>query len=285
MASGIGRIRACVCAALVLATAAVTCAHDFWIEPATFRPAVDEVVKIGLRVGERFQGEPVKRNAQRIQRFVAIDAQGHTRAIPGVDGADPAGMVRFEHAGSAVLAYESNRASIELPADQFDAYLREEGLEAIREQRARGAANDKPVREVYSRAAKALLCVGGAGGDGWRRQLGLPIELVPDADPCAAGDELPIRLCFRGKPAPDQLVIALNRDHPKEPLRARTDANGRVRLKLERGGVWLVKAVIMTAAPPDADAEWESFWASLTFETPRTPITTQPALLDPARPR
>ena len=33
-------------------------------------------------------------------------------------------------------------------------------------------------------------------------------------------------------------------------------------------GVWLVKAVHMVPLPKGQDADWESFWASLTFELP-----------------
>ena len=37
-------------------------------------------------------------------------------------------------------------------------------------------------------------------------------------------------------------------------------------------GVWLIKAVHMIAAPPGSGAEWESFWASLTFALPAHPL-------------
>ena len=33
-------------------------------------------------------------------------------------------------------------------------------------------------------------------------------------------------------------------------------------------GVWLVKAVHMVPAPAASGADWESLWASLTFEVP-----------------
>jgi hypothetical protein len=35
---------------------------------------------------------------------------------------------------------------------------------------------------------------------------------------------------------------------------------------LRPGGMWLIKAVHMVPAPAGANAEWASFWASLTFE-------------------
>jgi uncharacterized GH25 family protein len=60
----------------------------------------------------------------------------------------------------------------------------------------------------------------------------------------------------------------MNRDEPDKRLSARTDKAGRVSLALPRGGVWLVKAVHMVPAPADSGADWESLWASLTFETP-----------------
>ena len=46
---------------------------------------------------------------------------------------------------------------------------------------------------------------------------------------------------------------------------ARSDTDGRVRLPLQRAGRWLVKAVHMVPAPAGANAEWASYWASLTF--------------------
>ena len=34
-------------------------------------------------------------------------------------------------------------------------------------------------------------------------------------------------------------------------------------------GVWLIKSVQMIDAPRGSNAEWESLWASLTFDAPR----------------
>ncbi len=54
-------------------------------------------------------------------------------------------------------------------------------------------------------------------------------------------------------------------------MAARTDVHGRVRLPLGGAGVWMVKAVHMIPAPPGSGADWESFWASLTFALPARP--------------
>lgn len=62
--------------------------------------------------------------------------------------------------------------------------------------------------------------------------------------------------------------MALNR---ADKLSARSDRDGRVRLRLKPGGMWLVKAVHMVPAPAGSGADWASYWASLTFEPKTTP--------------
>ena len=52
--------------------------------------------------------------------------------------------------------------------------------------------------------------------------------------------------------------------------------DGRVRFKLPRTGMWMIKAVHMIEAPAGADADWVSYWASLTFEI-REAATSGPA--------
>ena len=98
--------------------------------------------------------------------------------------------------------------------------------------------------------------------------LGLPIELVAERNPYAlrAGQKLPLRLTFENRPLQGALVVAINRRNPSEKLSARSDNEGRVRFQLRQSGMWLVKAVHMVPAPAGSNAEWASFWASLTFE-------------------
>jgi hypothetical protein len=71
-------------------------------------------------------------------------------------------------------------------------------------------------------------------------------------------------------------VAALSKGQPSRQVAARTDAQGRVRLPLGGSGVWLVKAVHMIAAPAGSGADWESFWASLTFALPARDAARRP---------
>lgn len=242
--------------------AAPAAAHDFWIEPSSFRPAPGERVAVRLRVGENLKGEPVPRNPGRIERFAAVGPAGEAD-VTGVEGVDPAGWASPAGAGLHWLVFDSNHASVEQTGPKFDSYLEEEGLERIRALRKAG---EGPVKEIYSRCAKSLLRVG-EGSAGYDRELGLELELVPEKNPYALkpGEALPVRLLYKGKPLDGALVVGLA--SPGDKVSART-VGGRASLVLDRPGLWLIKAVHMIPAPEGSGAEWESLWASLTFELP-----------------
>ena len=61
-------------------------------------------------------------------------------------------------------------------------------------------------------------------------------------------------------------VVSFTADRPERRFSQRTNADGRVLVPLDRPGEWLVKAVHIIETPADDTvADWESFWASLTF--------------------
>jgi uncharacterized GH25 family protein len=253
------------------AGAARLTAHDFWIEPSTFHPAVGSTVGARLMVGQGFRGDPLPRNPALIAKFVLAAESGET-AVIGRSGDEPAGTAAIASPGLQWLGYRSSNSFVTLEPKKFEDYLREEGLESIVAERARRGESEKPSRELFSRCAKALLSPPGASGAGFDRALGFTLELIPEKNPDAlrAGEELPVRLLFEGKPLEGALVVALPYEHPDQKLSQRTDAKGRARLRLPQGGVWLVKAVHMVAAPAAeaSRADWQSLWASLTFEIP-----------------
>ncbi|HKR66828.1 MAG TPA: DUF4198 domain-containing protein [Thermoanaerobaculia bacterium] len=255
-----------------LLAAPLVFAHDFWIEPSTFHPAEGTNVTAALRVGQKLNGEPLPRIPPLIDRFVLKGARAEEAVeapVVGRPGADPAGVTRIADAGLHWLAYQSNAYPVTLDAQKFEDYLRDEGLERIVALRAKRGQSAAPGRERFYRCAKALLETGLSGDV--TTPLGFTLELVPRKNPYAmrAGGELPVTLLFRGKPIANVLVVAMNRENPEQAVRMRTDAHGRATLRLPRAGFWLVKAVHMEPAPADAGVDWESWWASITFDLPQ----------------
>jgi len=220
-----------------------------------------------LVVGQNFTGDAVPRSIQLIDSFTIRDGAGE-RAIGGFENQDPAGYLRAESPGVALIGYSSKPYPLELAAAKFEEFLKLEGLERISAARAAHGETQKPDRERFYRYAKSLIVVGPPAAvlpRAYDQPLGYRYELIPESNPMASSP-LRIRVLFEGKPLAGALVTAIHRDDPTAHLSARTDSSGHVTLTLPKSGVWLVKSVQMVAAPPGANADWESLWASLTFE-------------------
>jgi uncharacterized GH25 family protein len=79
-----------------------------------------------------------------------------------------------------------------------------------------------------------------------------------------------VQVLFRGKPAAgQQLEVAwagagVSREMS---IAGRTDQDGRLNVPLARPGKWRIHTLLMERCADQKAAEWESYWASLTFET------------------
>jgi uncharacterized GH25 family protein len=220
-------------------------AHDFWIEPSTFRPAAATTFTASLRVGEDFEGEAVPRRSSRIVSFVVRDTAGE-RPVNGFENQDPAGFVRIDKAGTAVIGYRGKPYPHEISHEKFEQFLREEGVTNIAPVKGRQ-------KERFQRFAKSIVQVGAATPVD--AVLGFPFELVPDAGG--------VRVLYDQKPLANAHVAAISRDGKR--LTARSDRNGHATLPLGKG-VWLIKSVYVQPAPKGADYHWDSLWASVTLE-------------------
>lgn len=258
-------IRALTTTAALLCSAALQ-AHDFWIEPSTFHPAAGMTVSVGLRVGQNFVGDPVPRVGTYIERFTVRQGRQESEIV-GSEGSDPAGMFTAGGAVSAVIAYASKPSRVELPAAKFEDYLRQQGLERIVAERARRGERAAAGREIFSRCAKSILA-GARPSVATTQPAGLRYEIVPSSDPTSGGGPFRGRVIYERTPAAGMLVEAVFLKQPSIRLSTRSDAAGRFSFALPRAGVWLIKSVHMIDAPRGSGAEWESLWASLTFDAP-----------------
>lgn len=285
-----GRRLVAAVALVGLSLAPRAAAHDFWIEPTKWTPAPGDLIGLHLVVGHQDDLQLVERQAERVLRFwVAFPAEPGEplveREIPGAEGRAPAGYLKVERAGIRLVGYRSRDAAIELEPAKFESYLHEEGLEHVIEERTRRGERALPGREAYSRSSKCILRAGADASDaGFDRAIGLALELVPLDDPFALAPGAPLRLrvLHEGRPIAGLLV----RGHPlrdwrRVELGARSGEDGVVRFTLPEGerwdGRWLFASVHMHRLPEGAEQDWQSLWASLTFEVPVSSIASKDA--------
>lgn len=243
-------------------------AHEFWLSLSKYSVQPGEVVQIQTRVGDGFPGESRPRDPTKLLKFELLDSAGSI-AIMGMDGADPAGIVRAQTAGTYTVGYLSKPTRVVLGGEKFEQYLKEEGLDNAAAARKDGGKQAEDGRERFSRCAKAILSVGDDRGAGFDKVLGYPIELCADSHPALhkLDQEMSFTVMTDKTLAANVLVKAVNRDDPTKTLSARSDEMGKVKFKLDKAGLWRLNAVnIAPVTEKGGDCDWESHWASLTFE-------------------
>ncbi|MCI1186859.1 DUF4198 domain-containing protein [Hymenobacter sp. DH14] len=277
----------------IISIASAAFAHEVWLEAPRFRLQPGETVHVRAFVGTNFSGGPWTTKAakvQRLRRFGPTPADTANLTPKNFTETDTFRTAfTFAQPGTHVVLLQSTSSFIELPADQFTAYLREEGLDYALKLRQENEETTKPGRETYSRCAKTLLQVGDpalvplAADSACRHAYGLPLELVPEQNPyrLAADKALTVRVLRGGKPAFGAAVQVWQRQPgglPTTHYTTRANQSGRILLRLSGPGPYLLATVDMRPAPArlHTRADWQSTWASLTFAGP--PAAIRPAI-------
>ncbi|HWO18408.1 MAG TPA: DUF4198 domain-containing protein [Kofleriaceae bacterium] len=257
-------------AAAILAVALRADAHDYWMVPLELVVDGDREVTVSLFVGEDFLAEDAKRFER--ARFPRL-AHLHTGQIDdllgsAVEGAQPLLRLPIRGAGGHLVVADRSPSRIELEARKFERYLEHEGLRAVIAERARLGESNKPGRERYSRYLKTLIQLGPARDETYAASAGQRIEILPEANPVFVepGATLPVLVRFEGQPLANAWVEAFSRNGADiRGASYTTDVAGRIRVAIDRRGVWLIRLVHMVRCAGCPDADWESFWTSYSF--------------------
>jgi uncharacterized GH25 family protein len=255
--------------ALALCVALSAGAHDFWVNPDRFVVSVGASTQLSMQVGhgDARRSSPIP--SRRIVRFAAWTPAGDVLDLRND------GKLAPTEAGLHLLVLETDaNAQSHLPADLFNAYVRDEGLWPAAAAREAQGTTARDAIERYRRVAKALVQAG-APGEGSQdlatRRLGLPLEIVlarppSDAD---AGDTLAAQVIFEGRPLARALVKLTDLDHDAEPVAAQaTDGDGIVRFRRPAPGNWLLNVVWTTPLSGADGIDFDTVFSSLCFAVP-----------------
>jgi len=132
----------------------------------------------------------------------------------------------------------------------------------------------KDATERYSKHIKALIQVGKVRSGDFSAVLDYPAELIPLDNPysLSRGAPLRVRALVDGKAVANQIVVAGGRSPSGSRFReqrVRTNASGVARIQLSSRGQWYVKFIRMVPFTGPERIDYESKWATLTFEVRR----------------
>jgi len=265
-------------ARIALTTAALVCgasgvaAHDLFIKLETFFVRPGAAIKAPVLNGTFSVSEnPIAR--PRVADLSLVSPAGRTALdTTAVDASRDTTFLALRTAGPGtyVVGLSTRPGGIALSGEEFTGYLKEEALtEVIRARERAGIAADS-ARERYSKHVKAVFQVGDARTDGYATALDYPAEIVPLDNPyaLARGGTLRLRCLVDGKPAAGLPVLVGGRraDGARlKRLELTSDANGVASVPLASAGRWYVKFIHM-APVSEPDVDYESKWATLTFE-------------------
>ena len=250
-------------------------AHDFWMQPRSFwLPGPGEAL-LSVQVGHGADRETWAVGPQRVVMYRSIGPGGASVDLRGELRAGPAPQVlRFTTPGTHLVALQTTHAESNLPAVRFNDFLKEEGLTPALRHRERTRTTARPGREIYSRRVKTLIQVGPAGAQAQphvTRPLGLTLEIVPERNPytLAAGEPLPVRVLYKGRPVSGALVKLTNLEADSKPAAsALTDAAGGARFTFPRSGAWLLNVVWTEPLKDHPKADFDTTFSSLAFGFP-----------------
>ncbi len=258
--------------AALLVGSGVLAAHDMFLRPATHFAVPNSTVLVRLLNGTFSRSE----NSITRDRLldVAIVSPGGRVALDtalwGVAGDTSTFALRTGASGTYVLGASTRPRVLGLSANEFNTYLADDGVPDELAARRRDGTLGTPSRERYHKHVKSLVPVGDRPDSGHATVLGYPAEIVPLQNPYtrSVGDVLEVQLLVEGKPLSGQFVQFGGRT-PAEgrvPQRdTRSDARGVARIPLDRRGSYFVKFIEMRRLTGDAEANYESRWATLTF--------------------
>jgi len=248
-------------------------AHDFWLSPNTFQTKLGAgKIPMKFLVGHAEDVNSFILNWDRIVALRAYSNNGYSDQLAGVisNNAITQGlsMISLDSEGTHVIGFESYHSYSSLDSEKFNDYANEEGLQLVLDERKRLQQEQQLGREIYSRKAKTLIQVGKSLTENATRPIGHMLEIVPLINPYGLGEKnvLPVKVMFRGKPLENALVVLSSiSDFAYSEQASRTNLNGETSFKLQQEGNWKLNVVWGVPIFGNADAEFETYFSSLTF--------------------
>ncbi len=244
--------------------------HEFWLEPIRYILNPGETVGLKFRVGENFTGknwDGSKSSVTQLKLFYKDVDDDLSNLLSDSTKGDSLKLQFFDQ-GTVVVSYQSTNKYIEISADTFQTYLKEDGLQNALDYRTANGLTDSIGREYYQRSVKTIFQVGADKDSSYKRKTGLPLEIIPLAHPYTLkkGQELPVKILFMDSVLANNMVKVWHRHNGKTEMKdLYTDANGRLQVPVSLSGQWMLSVVKMEALSDTSRADWQSYWGSLTW--------------------
>lgn len=266
------RAAAIAIASVVAAANIPAHAHEFWVQPAAFQIEKNGSIQANLKIGEKFEGDTFPYVTSHFRSYTITDRRG-TRDNVAFEGDIPSVKIAAPRPGLTIITYHSIDNVIEYDNWQdFVDFAAYEGNAWAAEAHLSAGLPKTGFSEQYTRCAKALVQVGKPRTTDLDRVIGCPLELIADGSPYLADSHntksLRVELLWQGEPLAEHQINVFERGNEVALTSVRTNEKGVATIPAKAGREYLLNAVHMSLTPNGSDAEWHSYWASLTYQVP-----------------
>lgn len=258
---------------MLFLVAAPAHAHELWIDPAEYQPALGQPIVAEIFNGENFAGNHLVYLPRFFDRFEIIAAQDQA-PVKSRLGNRPALDQPSLGDGLHIIVFQSRPDTLNYATfEKFKSFAQHKDFADIESRHAERVLGPGPFDEVYTRFSKSLVGVGSAHGAD--RRVGLETELVALENPYTdtTTDGVDVQLFYRDARRADAQIELFEKapDGAVQVTLHRTNTQGRATLPVKPGHTYMVDAVVLRE--PDArhakrNAAWETLWANLTFRIP-----------------
>lgn len=265
------RLSALLLTALLLCSV-VLFSHHYILVPQKFIFQRGDSLIVRLMVGEPFDFE-FERELQHhmTPHFMLYTMDDSTNLLPlTADSTRPVVRSTVNFKGLALIEMQRNASTIEQKPAAFEKYLEEEKITTIRFDSSKWK---KPVvKENYSRCIKSLITSGKPGNENlYHKIVGQRLEILLMSNPylMETNQRMVVKILWEGKPLPDQWVTAAYKDDQGEmkEMSVMTDKKGMAGFELSLNTVYYMHTIYMLRLKGDPSADYESVWASYSFQT------------------
>ena len=239
-------------------------AHDSWF---SVTPPAGAAPRLVFSTGARYPAADTAPPPQSVLAAGCVDGAGRTTALVPGGNEGTALELGGMPPTPASCWIELHEFAIELAPQLVNVYFRDIHPPAFvrdgwRAQHARGAPWQERYRK-FARIERSDAVTPTPELRAMRKPVGLDMEIVVEGDaPLRAGHATSFRVLSRGEPVPD-LEVELVGTRASVGVWARTDAQGRLSLRIPFADRWLLRG---TQVEADGDAAWRSRFVTLAFD-------------------
>lgn len=239
--------------------------HNLWL---VTRNKKNRKVRVEVNTSDTFPASDSAVRSERIADFRLVTPNG-SRAITHYAAEENSLVAEVEILDAApfYVALELRPHPITLAAEKFAHYIADEDAEKFAPDEVTA-----PQRESYAKFAKSFYQTKGEQTNGvFNLTLGQRFEIVPQTPFLEVGENAKIKVLvlFEGKPMKNLRVSfgGENLNNGNYVAHARTNADGTAEIEIGAASELCFLRTHFIRPHTDAENfEWESFWASLTFD-------------------